>query len=77
MASITSTENQFHRRRPSKFAMLAATAALTVTVAGMAYSKPEWLPSRLAMGTMSPMYVPELQEIEPGHLVSEFDPDYD
>jgi oligopeptide/dipeptide ABC transporter ATP-binding protein len=36
-----------------------------------------FMPSRLTMGTLTPMYVPELQEIEPGHLVSEYDPDPD
>ncbi|MFO1014716.1 MAG: dipeptide ABC transporter ATP-binding protein [Caulobacteraceae bacterium] len=36
-----------------------------------------FLPSRLAVNAlgMSAGYIPELQEVEPGHLVSEFDPD--
>jgi oligopeptide/dipeptide ABC transporter ATP-binding protein len=34
-----------------------------------------FLPSRLTLDPLNPTYVPELQEIEPGHLVSEYDPD--
>jgi len=33
-----------------------------------------FLPSRLPQGPDAPIYVPELREIAPGHLVSEFDP---
>ena len=33
-----------------------------------------FLPSRLPQGPDAPIYVPDLREIAPGHLVSEFDP---
>jgi hypothetical protein len=34
-----------------------------------------FLPSRLTLDPLAPVYVPELQEVEPGHLVSEYDPE--
>jgi len=33
-----------------------------------------FLPSRLTVDPTAPVYVPELKEVAPGHLVSEFDP---
>jgi oligopeptide/dipeptide ABC transporter ATP-binding protein len=33
-----------------------------------------FLPSRLAVDPTAPIYAPELKEVAPGHLVSEFDP---
>jgi oligopeptide/dipeptide ABC transporter ATP-binding protein len=33
-----------------------------------------FLPSRLTADPSAPVYVPQLKEVEPGHLVSEFDP---
>ena len=33
-----------------------------------------FLPSRLTIDPTAPVYVPELKEVAPGHLVSEFDP---
>jgi hypothetical protein len=33
-----------------------------------------FLPSRLAADPNAPVYVPELKEVAPGHLVSEYDP---
>ncbi len=32
-----------------------------------------FLPSKLAIDPLAPLYIPRLQEVEPGHLVSEFD----
>ncbi len=33
-----------------------------------------FLPSKLAVDPLAPVYVPQLKEVEPGHLVSEYDP---
>ncbi|MDP3661135.1 dipeptide ABC transporter ATP-binding protein [Phenylobacterium sp.] len=33
-----------------------------------------FLPSRLSIDPMAPVYAPQLREVAPGHLVSEFDP---
>ena len=33
-----------------------------------------FMPSKLTLDPLAPIYVPELREIAPGHLVSEFDP---
>ncbi len=33
-----------------------------------------FMPSRLTLDPLGPVYIPELREISPGHLVSEFDP---
>ena len=32
-----------------------------------------FLPSRLSADPLGPLYIPRLEEVEPGHLVSEFD----
>jgi oligopeptide/dipeptide ABC transporter ATP-binding protein len=33
-----------------------------------------FMPSKLALDPLAPVYIPQLKEIEPGHLVSEYDP---
>ena len=33
-----------------------------------------FLPSRLSADPLGQVYVPQLKEVAPGHLVSEFDP---
>jgi hypothetical protein len=33
-----------------------------------------FLPSRLSADKAAPVYIPQLLEVAPGHLVSEFDP---